>query len=180
MNVAKLPGHGGLSRPAPLAACNVCGFDLWLPIAGLAASQVGLVSDARFPGRCIVSPREHFERLEDAPMPALAAFMGEVQAVSAVLRQVTASRRVNVAFIEDGSGHMFAHVIPRFPDTEPLPRKAPWEHPQPRTPMLPAWEAQVVGDIRDGLATRFPVAAPARVRDGRFAGPAAGLTTADG
>ena len=160
MNVAKLPGHGGSLRPAPLAACSVCGFDLWLPIAGLAASQVGLVSDARFPGRCIVSPREHFERLEDAPMPALAAFMGEVQAVSAVLRQVTASRRVNVAFIEDGSGHMFAHVIPRFPDTEPLPRKAPWEHPQPRTPMLPAWEAQIIGDIRDGLATRFPVAAP--------------------
>lgn len=157
-------GRSTTLRPAPVAACSVCGFDLWLPIAGLAASQVGLVSDTRFPGRCLVSLRQHFERLEDVPPPLLSAFMGEVQAVSAVLRQVTASARANVAFIDDGSHHVFAHVIPRFPDTEPLPRQAPWEHPQPRTPLLPAWEARVMGGIRDGLAASLPIAMPVPAR----------------
>ena len=54
--------------PSDEWSCGVCGFDLWLPVAvkGLKVTHLGMYSDARFPGRCLVL-NDHYEGMEDMP-----------------------------------------------------------------------------------------------------------------
>ncbi|WP_435748741.1 HIT family protein [Microbacterium sp. PMB16] len=88
---------------------------------------MGLYSDARFPGRCIVTLNEHAEHLEDLPPDTVSSFMINVAMASRALKIATGASRINVAVLGNQEGHVHAHLIPRYPDSEPLPHKAPWE-----------------------------------------------------
>lgn len=114
-------------------ACYECGFDLWLPIASVGSCQIGLYDDARFPGRLIVSLIDHYEHLEEAPAEVASAFIRDVQWSAKVLREVTRSDRVNIAVLGNQEPHVHAHLIPRIPAREPLPRHSPWADPRPIT-----------------------------------------------
>ncbi len=51
-------------KPVPAAwACASCGFRMGEPIARLGVSELSLVSDRRFPGRCVLTLREHATEL---------------------------------------------------------------------------------------------------------------------
>lgn len=112
--------------------CPDCGFDLWIPVANLAASVVGLYDDNRFPGRCLVVLREHHEHLALLEPDLLNLFMADIQAVGRALHEVTGAQRINYALLGNAVAHLHAHVIPRFGTHEPRPDRTPWEHPSPR------------------------------------------------
>jgi diadenosine tetraphosphate (Ap4A) HIT family hydrolase len=130
--------------------CGVCGFELWHFIAQFDASVVGLVDDDRFPGRCIVVLREHYDHLDEVP-PALAgALFADAAAVGRVLRSELGATRVNYAALGNTDPHTHVHVIPRYA-TDPLPNKPPWEDPRAKGPLGEAKRARLQQLLAGGL-----------------------------
>jgi diadenosine tetraphosphate (Ap4A) HIT family hydrolase len=115
--------------------CGVCGFKLWLPISELRRSVLGLYDDARFPGRCILALTHHEEQLEDLDPETAAAFLEDARDAARAIARATASPRVNYAVLGNTEPHLHWHLIPRFPDREPLPARPPWEHPENASPL---------------------------------------------
>lgn len=127
-------------------SCEDCGFELFLPIQRMPNSRLGLYDDARFPGRCILSLRDHYEHLEDVPLDLSMRFMEVIQHCAAGIRRATGCDRVNVAILGNAVPHVHAHLIPRFGDREALPRKSPWDDPRTRQPL---------GESAEGLIERI-------------------------
>lgn len=130
--------------------CASCGFDLWIPVASLAASEVGFYDDARFPGRCIVALRDHHEHLDEVPADLRRAFGDDVARVGAAVRAAVDPVRVNYAVLGNTVAHVHSHVIPR-PVDDPVPMRPPWEHPVPRAPNEDTVAQQLIGALRDLL-----------------------------
>lgn len=116
-------------------ACDVCGFKLWLPISQLRRSALGLYDDARFPGRCILAFMSHEEQLWDLDSVTAAAFLEDARDAARAIARATDSPRVNYAVLGNTEPHLHWHLIPRFPDREPLPARPPWEHPERASPL---------------------------------------------
>jgi diadenosine tetraphosphate (Ap4A) HIT family hydrolase len=127
--------------------CEACGFELWRPITELRASSLGLYDDARFPGRCLVVLRQHYEHLDEVPTELLAAFTEDVRSVYGVLRSELLADRANVAVLGNRVPHIHAHVVPRYRDFDPAPYDDPWRHPDPPRPLSP--------EVADGLVLRL-------------------------
>jgi len=144
--------------------CEVCGFGLWLPILRMNASEIGLYSDSRFPGRCIVTMRDHFDHLSDVPAFQLMTFMEEIQFCVDAIVEVTSSSRVNVAILGNAESHVHAHLIPRYSEKEALPNKAPWEDPRPKGQLSVPEEDVLREKIRSDLETRFASSSNTPVR----------------
>ena len=119
-------------RPLSSAACQQCGFELWEPIAQSTYTSLGLYNDDRFPGRCILSLREHKESLEKLTVDAMVFFMRDIQIAMKAIRQATNATRVNVAILVNREPHLHAHLIPRFPDNEQFPDCSPWNDLRPK------------------------------------------------
>lgn len=148
--------------------CEECGFSLWLPISSLSNSHVGLYSDARFPGRCIVSMREHFDHLDEVTPDSLFGFLMDVRNCVAAIKMATGVDRVNVAVLGNQETHVHAHLIPRLPSNEPNPSKAPWEDTRTKRPLDKAEEESLIDSIRSGLvgilrgSKKYPIVRPSR------------------
>lgn len=154
-------------RAETSADCAVCGFGLWIPILRMTTSEIGLYSDTRFPGRCIVTLRDHFDHLSDVPALELMTFMEEIQFSVDAIKNATTCSRVNVAILGNAESHVHAHLIPRFPEEESLPNKAPWEDPRPKKPLSQSDEDLLVEKIRAGLE---PALTSSQVRTTRLIG----------
>jgi diadenosine tetraphosphate (Ap4A) HIT family hydrolase len=115
--------------------CPVCEFSLWLPIASIGLSYLGLYNDARFPGRCILALEDHFEHWEDLDSSILHPLVDESQSAIQAIKTVTGSERVNLAVLGNTDGHIHFHLIPRYPLEEASPGRSPWNDPRPRSPM---------------------------------------------
>lgn len=127
--------------------CGVCGFALWLPIAQLSAADVGLYDDGRFPGRLLVSVRDHHDHLDQMPAGKLGEFMADVQRASRALRTLNGVRRVNVAVLGNREPHVHAHLIPRRPG-EGNAKSAPWDGADPRVSLEPAARVELINRLR--------------------------------
>ena len=139
------------SSPSTLQdACDSCGFVLWLPIAELSVSRVGLYDDARFPGRVIVSAIEHFDHLDDVEPGYLALFMVDIQRVSSALRSLDGVERTNMAILGNRDAHVHAHVFPRRPDDANAGR-APWDQAPTHTKLSPEARDRICSEIRYAL-----------------------------
>lgn len=135
--------------------CPTCGFGLWMPIMGLTESEIGLYSDSRFPGRCIVTLRDHYEQLDDMQPWPLATFMEEIQYCVEALKAATGSPRINVAILGNAESHVHAHLIPRYPEQEALPSKAPWEDPREKHSLPPETAENLIRSIRAALREKL-------------------------
>jgi len=133
--------------------CTDCGFQLWLPIATMRVSRLGLFDDGRFPGRCLLSLNPHFEDFSTLPQDLLAAFLEDMRDASLAMRQVTASPRVNYAVLGNTEPHVHCHLVPRYPDREAKPLETPWD--DPRAWMGLAVEVKV--RLRRDIAARLAV-----------------------
>lgn len=127
--------------------CTACGFQLWTHLATLEVSEVGLYDDSRFPGRLMVSLREHYEHLDEVPEDVSTAFMRDVRLCSLVLRRDLGAHRVNLAVLGNQEAHVHAHLIPRRSSDEPMPHNAPWQDPRPRTQMSVPQRDEVIGRL---------------------------------
>lgn len=131
--------------------CDTCNFELWLPILELRVSFLGLYDDARFPGRCILSLKGHEEDFTCLREPILSLFIKDVQdAGSAIMGSMGASR-INYALLGNDEPHVHVHLVPRYPEMEPNPRRSPWNDPRPRTDTDPRSRQGLIDRIAGAL-----------------------------
>lgn len=133
-----------------MTGCEMCVFSLWLPIAQLSASDAGLYDDGRFPGRMLVTAREHHDHLDEMPADELGWFMADVQRASRALRSLPNVQRVNVAVLGNRERHVHAHLIPRRPG-ESNAKSAPWDGADPRVLLEPATRVELINRLRELL-----------------------------
>lgn len=131
--------------------CPICGFGLWLPIMRMTEAEIGLYSDSRFPGRCIVTMLDHFDHLSEVPAMKLVTFMEEIQFSVDAIKAATGCHRVNIAILGNAESHVHAHLVPRLPDQEPRPNKAPWEDPRKKEQLSSSEEERLIDAIRSNL-----------------------------
>lgn len=134
--------------------CRECRFTVVSPVGRLTVSRVGLISDARFPGRSVVSLRDHYADIADAPSAVAELFMVDIRFASRIIRGATGSDRVDVEFSRASDPHAHAHLVPRRRDRDPAPDTGPSEDPRPHRPLAPMAESIAVGL----LAAAFEVA----------------------
>lgn len=133
------------------AECQDCNFVLWQPISQLRVSQLGLYSDSRFPGRAILNLGKHYEFLEDVPALLLKKFMLDAQDAMKAIKNATGAERVNFAILGNAVPHVHAHLIPRIPENETHPNKAPWEDTREKGELSQVDALQMIEDIRAQL-----------------------------
>jgi len=137
-----------------LPPCEVCGFGLWHPIVGLTISSLGLYSDDRYPGRCILSyTGSHAEQITDLADIDATSLMTDLRTAVTAIQQVTGCARVNVAFLSNTVPHLHAHLIPRHPDSEPTPQRPIWDDPRPRRDLAPLDVNGLTMAIRKAIVT---------------------------
>jgi diadenosine tetraphosphate (Ap4A) HIT family hydrolase len=130
--------------------CEHCRFSLWHPLVSLGVSTLGFYDDARFPGRCILVLNEHLEDFAEMPPALTNLFAADVQHAGRTLKRVTGAVRVNYAILGNKERHVHAHLIPR-PPGDPVPTRAPWEHPAPQSSLKPEELDRLKAAIRQAL-----------------------------
>lgn len=139
-----------------MSACGSCSFQLWLPYGELTRSSLGLYSDARFPGRTILTLNDHYEQLDQVPRTLANDFMEDMQQAVALLKTALGSPRINVAILGNAEAHVHAHLIPRYPTQEPLPERSPWDDPRPRVKLEPAEEVRLLAHLKEAAQAVTP------------------------
>ncbi len=131
-------------------SCSHCGFALWLPVASLNVSTLGLYDDARFPGRCILALNEHAEDFALMSDDLAFDFILDARLAARAIAEAMAVPRVNYAILGNAEPHVHFHLIPRNPDVDPVPNRSPWNHPDP--------VRKLDGNLRNGICERIAAA----------------------
>jgi len=84
--------------------------------------RVTLVDDSDYPGFCRVILERHVSEMTDLPAPERARLMDVVFAAEAVLREVLAPDKINLACLGNVVAHLHWHVIPRYRDDRHFPK----------------------------------------------------------
>lgn len=133
--------------------CRSCSFSLWLPIARLEISHLGLYDDARFPGRCLLVFDRHVEDFSTIPPEDAARFVGDLQRAARAIETVVKPARLNYALLGNKEPHVHFHLIPR-PSDDPVLDQTPWHHPEPVTPLSPSRRNELIEEICEQLGAR--------------------------
>ncbi len=105
----------GAQQTPPCKYCEKSLLPLSMrPVATLAASDVLLLEDTRFIGRCIVAARWHVRELFDLSPEQRDAFMADVSNVARTVQRLVAADKINLGFYGDLSDHLHAHVVPKW------------------------------------------------------------------
>ena len=131
----------------------MCSFELWRPIAELRVSVLGLYDDGRFPGRCLIAVKAHEEDFARLSNEDTSAFVCDIQAAARAIQRVTQAPRINYAILGNVEPHIHAHLIPRSAD-DPIPKKSPWQHPEPVRPLGQRQADDIIRAIRERLLER--------------------------
>jgi len=83
--------------------------------------RVTLVDDSDYPGYCRVILERHMSEMTDLSAPERARLMETVFAAEAVLREVLAPDKINLASLGNVVPHLHWHVIPRYRDDPHFP-----------------------------------------------------------
>lgn len=87
--------------------------NLMLPVCELAYSNVYIVRNQNYPGRCVVAYKEHKCELFELTEGELAAFSKEVADVACAIAGYTNADKINYAIYGDGVPHLHYHVVPK-------------------------------------------------------------------
>jgi diadenosine tetraphosphate (Ap4A) HIT family hydrolase len=138
--------------------CELCGFELWTPIAALRVSTVGLYDDARFPGRCILVYNNHVEDLTELDERSTSRFMADVKDVARAVGHVVPVDRMNYAILGNVEPHLHMHLIPRVAVSDPLFGRPPWERVDPVVSLDAETKREIVQRLRAALQTSSQLA----------------------
>ncbi|WRS27862.1 HIT family protein [Oscillospiraceae bacterium MB08-C2-2] len=101
--------------------CLYCNQDearnaLMVPICELEYSQVFLLKNQNYPGRCVVTFKEHKEELFQLTADEQTGFMNDMAQVSKVIYDMFAPAKLNYAIYGDGVPHLHCHIVPKTKD----------------------------------------------------------------
>lgn len=132
--------------------CGTCGFAVETPVARLSAATLGVFSDARFPGRCVLVLDHHAEHFESLAPDVASRFTADAQRAARLIRGVTGAPRINYVMLCNQVPHLHLHLFPRGGPGDSNPRVSPWEIAEPETPMA----AAELEALRERLAAALP------------------------
>lgn len=114
-----------------------------------------LVDDKDYPGFCRVVWQDHVKEMTDLNPAERGALMDVVWQVEAVVREVMAPEKINLASLGNMTPHLHWHVIPRYRDDAQFPAPV-WANAQRATPapVLGA-RAALLPALRSALALRL-------------------------
>jgi diadenosine tetraphosphate (Ap4A) HIT family hydrolase len=119
----------------PYRPCQTCGFAVETPVAELSSATLGVFSDARFPGRCVLVLDRHAEHFEALAAETAARFTADAQRAGRLIRSVTGCQRINYVMLCNQVPHLHLHLFPRGGPGDPDPRVSPWELSEPESPL---------------------------------------------
>jgi diadenosine tetraphosphate (Ap4A) HIT family hydrolase len=122
-----------------------------LPILEGPTSALGLYNDDRFPGRCLLALRDHFDHFDEVPASLQAHLFNDAARVGHVLRSLGLATRVNYAVLGNVHSHVHVHIIPRGGPKDLITGRPPWEHPLHVEPLADSEVALLSEKIRTGL-----------------------------
>ena len=137
-----------LEVTTPGYTCPKCGFQLFHPIARLSISTLGLYDDARFPGRCLLVLNEHQEDLTELRLELAEHFLRDMRSASRAIKHAAQADRINYAILGNAEPHLHCHLIPRRQEADPVPKRAPWAHPDPVTSLPPNQIRELITSIK--------------------------------
>ena len=108
---------------------------------------MGLYDDNRFPGRSLLSLNEHYGDLADLSDELLHDYMRDLRDVRTAIRKVTGADRINYAVLGNAEPHVHWHLVPRYPEREPLPNRSPWQDPRSITKLSDRERVRLVDDL---------------------------------
>jgi diadenosine tetraphosphate (Ap4A) HIT family hydrolase len=123
--------------PSSFEPCATCGFRMGEPLARLTASDLCFVSDARFPGRCVVVLHRHATELYELTPAQRHAFADDVSTAARAIMAAVGAFKMNYEVLGNADPHVHCHLIPRQLE-EPKPKAPAWLHPEPQAGMEPA------------------------------------------
>ena len=114
-----------------------------------------LVDDKDYPGFCRVVWQDHVKEMTDLSPAERGALMDVVWQVEAVVREVMAPEKINLASLGNMTPHLHWHVIPRYRDDAQFPAPV-WANAQRATPKpVLAARAALLPALRAALALRL-------------------------
>jgi diadenosine tetraphosphate (Ap4A) HIT family hydrolase len=141
---------------SPGYECPVCSFRVWLPLAELSVSLLGLYDDARYPGRCILVLKEHAEDFASLPSRLTVPFVDDAQRAARTIRKATKATLMNYAILGNAEPHIHVHLIPRVSGGDPVPRQSPWSTPLEKRPLDDARRLAISASILAALPIEAP------------------------
>ena len=87
--------------------------DLMVKICSLSASEVYLVRNQNFPGRCVVAYKDHKTELFQLTEEERNAYAKDVAVVSKAVYELFRADKLNYAIYGDGVPHLHYHIIPK-------------------------------------------------------------------
>ncbi len=103
------------------ATCPLCDPQNEAVLWRSALLRVILVSDPHYPGFCRVIVNRHVKEMTDLAPDERGQAMEAVWVVEAVLRELLAPDKINLASLGNVVPHLHWHVIPRFADDRHFP-----------------------------------------------------------
>ncbi|WP_101908739.1 HIT family protein [Marasmitruncus massiliensis] len=113
-----------------------------LPICSLEYSQVYLLKNQNYPGRCVVAFNRHKREIFELERKELHGFFDDVSTVAAAIQRLFFPDKLNYGIYGDIVSHFHCHIVPKtegdfawgipfsmdgnahFPDTSELKRRA--------------------------------------------------------
>ena len=87
--------------------------NIMLPVCSLKHSEVYIIKNQNYPGRCVVAYKEHKCELYELSSEELLGFSQEVAAVAKAIAEHTQADKINYAIYGDGVPHLHYHVVPK-------------------------------------------------------------------
>lgn len=132
------------------AACITCGFTFGESLAMLDVSELCFVSDRRFPGRCVVTLRQHATELYDLSRETRSAFVDDMSRAAHAIMLAVGGFKMNYEILGNASPHVHCHLIPRRQD-EPGLKLPAWLHPQAQEELAD----DAAKEIKQSILTRL-------------------------
>lgn len=135
---------------AQATACITCGFKLGEPLAMLDVSELCFVSDCRFPGRAVVTLRQHATELYELSRETRSAFVNDVSRAAQAIMLAVGAFKMNYEILGNADPHVHCHLIPRQQD-EPGLKLPAWLHPQAQEELA----ADAASEIKQRILTHL-------------------------
>jgi diadenosine tetraphosphate (Ap4A) HIT family hydrolase len=127
-------------------------MELWIPLAELKVSTLGLYDDARYPGRCLLVLQDHYDDMTTMPESLAVALLRDARLAAAAIQHAVNADRINYAVLGNKISHVHYHLIPRSWDFDVAPRRSPWQTDQPvralEQSVRTEIEAKILGYLR--------------------------------
>jgi diadenosine tetraphosphate (Ap4A) HIT family hydrolase len=104
-----------------MAGCELCGSDGGEVVVRIGPLRIVLVDDSAYPGFCRVIWDAHIVELTDLAPAQRSVCMQAVCQTEAIVREVMAPHKINLASLGNMTPHLHWHVIPRFLDDAHFP-----------------------------------------------------------